>query len=250
MNQALKQLLQAGDGLGREALKAEFAGFDTGTIPLRLSEIKLQVDEIVGQQNQMSGELNSAETALGKIAGQDEAARAESQRQEALARMSNATERYIKVYTAAKLLRWSIERFRESKQGPMLARASEVFCGLTGSTFSKLVVDYETEPLKLSGQRATGELVDIEGMSEGTRDQLYLALRLAALELHLGQTVPLPFIADDLFINYDDGRAKAGLEALAKLSEITQVIFLSHHEHLVSVAGSVFCERLNVINLG
>ncbi|MDP2821211.1 MAG: AAA family ATPase [Sulfuritalea sp.] len=249
MGQAMKQLLQAGDGLGREALNSEFAAFDTSTTPIRLSEIKLQVDEIVGQQNRLSGELNSAEAALGKIAGQDEAARAESLRQQALARMSNATERYIKVYTAAKLLRWSIERFRESKQGPMLARASEVFCGLTQHGFNKLVVDYESEPLKLFGQRATGELVDIEGMSDGTRDQLYLALRLAALELHLEQTVPLPFIADDLFINYDDGRARAGLEALAKLSEMTQVIFLTHHEHLIPLAQSVFGERLNGLSL-
>jgi uncharacterized protein YhaN len=92
-------------------------------------------------------------------------------------------------------------------------------------------------------------LVDIEGMSEGTRDQLYLALRMAALELHLEQTVPLPFIADDLFINYDDGRARAGLEALARLSEMTQVIFLSHHEHLVPLARSVFGDRLNVLTL-
>ncbi|MHB1291658.1 MAG: ATP-binding protein, partial [Sulfuricella sp.] len=249
IDQAIKQLLQAGDGLGREVLKSEFEAIDATTISIRLSEIKLQVDEAVGQQNRLSGEQNSADTELGKIAGQDEAARAESQRQEALARMSNAVERYIKVYTAAKLLRWSIERFRESKQGPMLARASEVYCGLTQGAFNRLVVDYESEPLKLSGQRATGELVDIEGMSEGTRDQLYLALRLAALELHLEQTAPLPFIADDLFINYDNGRAKAGLEALAKLSKMTQVIFLSHHEHLVPVAQSVFGEKLNVVIL-
>lgn len=84
---------------------------------------------------------------------------------------------------------------------------------------------------------------------ELTRDQLYLALRLSALELHLEQTVALPFIADDLFINYDDGRAKAGLHALAKLSVKTQVIFLTHHDHLIPVAQSVFGEKLNVVHL-
>lgn len=249
IDQAIKQLLQAGDGLDRQALESEFEAIDATAISFRLSEIKLLADEVVGQQNRLSGELNAAEAALGKIAGQDEAARAESQRQEALARMSNAAERYVKVFTAAKLLRWAIERFRESKQGPMLSRASEVFCGLTLGAFNKLVVDFDREPLKLSGQRATGEFVDIEGMSEGTRDQLYLALRLAALELHLEQAVPLPFIADDLFINYDDERAKAGFEALAKLSEMTQVIFLTHHEHLVPVAQAVFGEKLNVVTL-
>jgi len=249
INQNSHQLLHTGDGLDRSALKAEFETVDVNMISVRLSEIKFETDAVVNQQNQLSGELTAAEAVLSKISGQDEAARAESQRQEALARMSNAAERYIKVYTASKLLRWSIERFRESKQGPMLVRAGSIFDGLTRGGFNRLVVDYESEPFKLSGQRATGGLVSIEGMSEGTRDQLFLALRLAALELHLEQAVPLPFIADDLFINYDDGRAKAGLEALAKLSEMTQVIFLSHHEHLVPVAQSVFGDRLNIIDL-
>ena len=249
IDQIQKQLLQAGDGLNREALKAEFEANDAMHISMRLPEIKRLVDDGVQQQNRLSGELNAAEQALNKIAGQDEAARAESQRQEALARMANAAERYVKVYTAVKLLRWSIDRFRENKQGPMLIRASEVFIGLTKGAFTKLVVDYESEPLKLSGQRVTGEFVDIDGMSEGTRDQLYLALRLAALELHLEQTTPLPFIADDLFINYDDGRSKAGLEALAKLSESTQVVFLTHHDHLVSVAQEVFGNKVNLVHL-
>jgi uncharacterized protein YhaN len=52
-----------------------------------------------------------------------------------------------------------------------------------------------------------------------------------------------------LFINCDNGHARAGLRALAHLSELAQVIF-THHEHLVSVAQSVFGERLDVVMLG
>ena len=59
----------------------------------------------------------------------------------------------------------------------------------------------------------------------------------------------MPYIADDLFINYDDGRSKAGLEALAGLSEMTQVIFLTHHAHFVPIAQSVFGSKLNVISM-
>lgn len=57
----------------------------------------------------------------------------------------------------------------------------------------------------------------------------------------------LPFIADDLFIDYDDKRAEAGLEALARLSEKTQVIFLRHHDHLVSTVQAVFGRYVNVV---
>jgi len=86
-------------------------------------------------------------------------------------------------------------------------------------------------------------------MSDGTRDQLYMALRLAALELHLEQATTLPFIADDLFVNYDNARSKAGLEALRKLSEQTQVLFLSHHDHLIPTVLEVFGKQVNVVVL-
>ena len=124
-----------------------------------------------------------------------------------------------------------------------------IFRELTLGSFEKLTVDFEKEPLALEGQRVGGKLVPIKAMSDGTRDQLYLALRLAALELHLGKGHALPFIADDLFINYDDKRAKAGLEALASLSEKTQVIFLSHHDHLVPAVKAVFGHDVNVVAL-
>ena len=69
------------------------------------------------------------------------------------------------------------------------------------------------------------------------------------MELHLGQGHAMPFVADDLFINYDDQRSKAGLEALAGLAEQTQVIFLSHHDHLVPTVRAVFGAEVNVIRL-
>ena len=116
-------------------------------------------------------------------------------------------------------------------------------------SFSKLFVDFEKTPVVLEGQRSDGKLVGISGMSDGTRDQLYLALRLAALELHLNDAIALPFIADDLFINYDDQRSEAGLHALAELSEQTQVVFLSHHDHLVPTVQRVFGNTVNIVYL-
>ncbi|MGS0757353.1 ATP-binding protein, partial [Roseateles sp. GG27B] len=154
-------------------------------------------------------------------------------------------------HTAQRLLQWAIDRYRETKQGPMLSRAGEIFAALTLGSFQRLAVDFEVTPLSLRGLRADGRLVEIAGMSEGTRDQLFLALRLAALELHLsqGQGLALPFIADDLFINYDDRRARAGLQALARLSQHTQVIFLSHHDHLVPTVREVFGAKVNIVTL-
>jgi uncharacterized protein YhaN len=92
-------------------------------------------------------------------------------------------------------------------------------------------------------------VVAIDGLSEGTRDQLYLSLRLAALDMHLGQAHVLPFIADDLFINFDDRRSVAGLRALGELSRKTQVLFLTHNDHILPMVAEVFGKDVNIVRL-
>jgi hypothetical protein len=47
---------------------------------------------------------------------------------------------------------------------------------------------------------------------------------------------PMPFIADDLFVNFDDKRSAAGFQVLNELAKKTQVLFFTHHQHLLDVA--------------
>ena len=242
-------LLSGGDGLTRMQIEAEIDAAKLSLLAAELTRINDELSDTVQRQTTLAADNANALRVLSEIGGSDAAIQAEAQRQEAIAQMSDVAERYVKVFTAGRLLRWSIDRYREEKQGPLLHRASTIFSTLTSGAFSKLIVDFEREPMVLEGLRSAGKPVGISGLSDGTRDQLYLALRLAALEMHLEQAMPLPFIADDLFINYDDVRSKAGFEALKALSEQTQVIFLSHHEHLIPVVQAVFGKQVNVVFL-
>ena len=87
-------------------------------------------------------------------------------------------------------------------------------------------------------------------MSTGTADQLYLALRIASVADYLRRAPPLPFIADDLFINFDDERAAAGFQVLGQLAEKTQVLFFTHHQHLADIASKTLGASIPVISLG
>ncbi|MFC1362017.1 MAG: hypothetical protein G8D90_21360, partial [gamma proteobacterium symbiont of Clathrolucina costata] len=90
--------------------------------------------------------------------------------------------------------------------------------------------------------------VYVEGMSSGTRDQLYLALRLASLEKYMESAEPMPFIVDDVLVDFDDARSQAALNALAELAEMTQVILFTHHSQVVEqskqLRGSVQVHEL------
>jgi uncharacterized protein YhaN len=250
VDDARAALIKGGDGLALDDLVAEVEGADMPNVEAELSRIGAALSESVRTATEIATVLDAARRELAAISGEASAARAEAKRQEALAAMADAAERFVKVETASTLLKWAIDRYRERRQGPMLSRASTIFSELTLGNFSRLVVDYDRQPMALSAVRASGEHVEIAGMSEGTRDQLYLALRLAALEEHGEKASPLPFVADDLFINFDDGRARAGLRVLAHIAKRTQVIFLSHHDHLVDIVREVFGPHVNVRYMG
>jgi uncharacterized protein YhaN len=88
-------------------------------------------------------------------------------------------------------------------------------------------------------------VVEVDAMSEGTTDQLFLALRLAAVEQSVAAGITLPFLADDLFVNFDDERAEAGFRVLAEVAKSTQVLFFTHHPHLVAIAKSVVGKEMH-----
>lgn len=246
---AERAIRDGGDGLALEQLRAEADGIDMSALMGELDELTGRDAQLVDQLSELAVKRQAAVQALGLIGGAADAARAEGQRQEALAKMAETVERYLKVYVGARLLKWSIDQYREIKQGPMLQLAGRIFSSLTLDSFERLTVDFDSVPLKLQGRRPNGSVVDIDGLSEGTRDQLYLSLRLAALDMHLGQAHVLPFIADDLFINFDDRRSVAGLRALGELSRKTQVMFLTHNDHILPMVTEVFGKDVNIVRL-
>ena len=73
-------------------------------------------------------------------------------------------------------------------------------------------------------------------MSDGTQDQLYLALRLASLEKFSAEGEPLPLLADAALVNLENTRARGDLKALGNLGAKTQVIFFTQHQHMVHLA--------------
>jgi len=84
-------------------------------------------------------------------------------------------------------------------------------------------------------------------LSEGTQDQLFLALKLAMIKNRMNERAakrlePLPVIFDDILVQFDDARAAAAFELLANLAKSTQVIYLTHHKHLEEIAKSALGE--------
>ncbi len=245
-----------------ETIDAEGEGFDLAHLQAECADVDL--DELVAEESLLNGELQelreqlmdarenrtSARQAFDAIGGDDAAARAAADRQSALASMEEIAAQYVRLRTATLLLQWGIERYRQEKQAPLLSRAGALFATLTANSFSALKLAFDDQDTAhLAGVRPDGSTVGVEGMSTGSADQLYLALRVAAIEDYVARSGPLPFVADDLFINFDDDRAAAGFAVLGELARSCQVIFFTHHAHLLDIAKSALSGRMSVIHL-
>lgn len=234
---ATAALIESGDGLDEAALRSEQAGLDPDAVPGEIERLKLLQADLLKAIPEASSKVSEAQRLCDDLAKGRDAPRAARERAEAAAELLSISRRWLASAAAARLAARAIERHRAAVQDPVLLRAGKLFAAATADGFTGLVADYDdADQVTLVAMRGSGERVAIRGLSEGTRDQLFLALRLALLELRNAE--PLPFIADDLLSSFDDERTLRMLDLLSRFGRKTQTIVFTHHAHVAELARS------------
>ena len=131
----------------------------------------------------------------------------------------------------------------------MLRVASEAFAKITCGAYKGLRTQAGSKGEELIAIDANGASRIEDGqMSAGTRAQLYLALRVAGFHTFADENSPPPFIADDIFETFDDNRAREAFDLLAGMGKRGQVLYLTHHQHLLDIATEAV-PGVNIIRL-
>jgi uncharacterized protein YhaN len=233
-----ERLLGLSGGATVDAFVRTAAEVDPDAIDSRMEGLDEIIRGLEEERSSLDQTIGAERNELGRMDGGAAAAQLAEEGQRVLGRLTSDVEHYAGLRLASAVLSRAIDRFRQRHQGPMVNITSEHFAQLTVGSFEGVRVEFndQGQPV-LVGVRPGGKsTVGVEGMSDGTADQLYLALRLAGIETYLETNEPMPLIVDDILIRFDDDRASAALEVLRGLSEKTQVIFFTHHRHLVDLA--------------
>ena len=233
-----ERLLQLSGGATVDNFIRQALLVDPDGIGGKISLLEDEIDRLNQDKSQLDQAIGKERNELSKMDGSARAAELAEDIQIQLGRLENDVEQYARLKIASKVLSRAIEKYRQKSQGPVLNRATALFRQITLDSFEGVRAEFDDngQPV-LAGVRSDGsEIVTVDGMSDGTADQLYLALRLAGLEDYLDNNEPMPFILDDILIKFDDERAAVALQILADISCKTQVIFFTHHRHLVELA--------------
>jgi len=231
---ALDELGEIAAATDVEELIAEVAAEDPDELPARIQSCDEELDRLDGEIEHQSAQAGELRREFREMDGRDEAARKAEEAQATLATIRRLAERYAQLRLASTVLDEAIERYRAENQDPVLTLASGYFQEVTLGSFDGLRTDLDDKGNQVIVGLRGEERVPVAGMSSGTRDQLYLALRLASLEHRLHSSEPMPFIVDDILVNFDEQRTRAALQALARLGAKNQVLVFSHHDQVAT----------------
>ncbi len=224
-------------GADLDGFLKEIAAADADALPGEIAEIQEEIEDLERERTELSQEIGRLEKEREGMAGTSAASRVSQEMESVLAAIKDAVQDYARLVLAVSGIRGSLERYRRKNQGQVLTRAGEFFRKLTLESLHGLAADFDGSDRQVLVGLRNGSKVPVEAMSEGTCDQLFLALRLASLEQRLMEREPMPLILDDILVNFDDPRAVQALQILADISNSTQVILFTHHRHLCDLAG-------------
>ena len=191
--------------------------FDPAGTAARLNAAEGELSRLCSGLAMAQGELNTlgdpAELALRK--------------EEAGEELDRRQEEYAALETALKALD-AAHAGLQARFSPALNHlAGDYLAKLTGGKYDKVSLTRQFEALaeEAGGLQPRRALA----LSQGTADQLYLAVRLAACKLVLPQEEPCPLVLDDALANFDDSRAALALECLEELGEERQILLFTCH---------------------
>lgn len=248
----LASLATAGDGVSEEALRTEWQNRDVDRLRAEQEAAQTGADQADAERIAAAEAFTSARAVLSAYQDQGDATKTDAAREAATSELHDVVERYVELSLARDLIEDAIETVRKQQQDPLIARAGALFSTLTRGAFRGIgaEVDAKGHPAVV-GERGNESTVTVKEMSDGTRDQLYLAFRLAALEEYARVAEPLPLIADDILVHFDDDRSGATLEVLAQFAKTNQVLLFTHHRSVMRAAEGLPIEAgVRVLSLG
>jgi uncharacterized protein YhaN len=235
----LEEFCQTLSELSPEELEAE------------LEELTQRQDELEDSQSALLQRVGELKEKIQQMDGSDRAAQAAEVASQHMTQGVEFVAQLMRLELAEHILKTEIENYRTANEGPILKKSSHYFHQLTCGDYVELHTGYleDSEEPIIQAVSKSGRLVNVEGMSDGTRDQLFLSLRLATIDLRAEHAEPFPLIADDLLVQFDQQRALATLRVLAEFAQHHQVLLFTHLERDLKLAQELDSNLADVKSL-
>ena len=191
-------------------------------------------EEVLTERTEaLARRISALETDIGHLRRGESADQVQGAVDAVKAELTETIRERDRLHVLALLVREADRRFREAHQPDLVRKAGAHLATITGGRYRAIRVGEVDgrETFFLEGPGYPHALEVDEPISRGTREQVYLALRLAIVD-HLDEGAEtLPLFVDEAFVNWDRARRTRGLDLLAELARDRQIfVFTCHQE--------------------
>lgn len=204
-----------------------------------LSELKARLDRVDDEVREIEQELGEMQRERGDLERQRKQLESSSKVSELRGkiniledRLQADASRWAVLRIASHLLETTRETFQRERQPSLIQSAGKYFEKLTLGRYTRVEAVVGEQDLVV--YEAEGARKNVEGLSRGTAEQLYLSMRFALIEEYSRNAESMPVIMDDVLVNFDPDRAQAAANVIAELSSRFQVLVLTCHPQTVS----------------
>jgi uncharacterized protein YhaN len=229
-------LIRAGED--REEFERMLSQQDADILEYQRRDLSERLHAAEQQKSEADGAAAVAKNDLARLDGSGEAASLTDQLFRKRSQLAAEVDRYVPLVFAKHLLSEAVRRFEREHQPEMIATVSRLINQMTAGRY----IEFDRTTGNTQGiliRRHDGAERTPEQLSSGTREQLYLAIRLAYVLHYCQQNEPLPIVMDDVLVNFDDGRVRQTLMTLAEVAKSVQILFFTCHPHMVALAREV-----------
>ncbi len=132
------------------------------------------------------------------------------------------------------LLRQVYKRYEKERQPETLKEASQHLARMTCGKYTRIWTPLDEDVLVV--EASDGRSWTVDQMSRGTREQLFLALRLALVSGYARRGIRMPLVLDDVLVNFDEERTKAAAEVLVEFAQSGhQMLVFTCHQHVMAL---------------
>ncbi|MDR3411770.1 MAG: hypothetical protein P4L87_12655, partial [Formivibrio sp.] len=222
---------------------------DRDALAAENSTLTEQFEEFDQLSRDMSTAYSKARDEIEDIGGDDAVAKIESKRRTIYLEIDDKAAAYLRLRLGAAAAEQALRIYRDQHRSSMMQHASSAFQTISRGAYTRLDTHVEKDSEVLVAIGADGSSKVAADLSKGTRFQLYLALRVAGYHEFSRTRPSLPFVADDIMETFDDFRAEEAFRLFAGMANVGQVIYLTHHQHLIDIARRI-CPTVIVHELG
>ena len=217
-------------GIESEIRGAEAAGEVWESLAGRLEEADARVDELTRRAEELQGEIGSFDSDIRHLQEGDTVDRIEGRIEAVKQRIGDVRERRDRAFVLARLVRVADSRFRAEHQPDLLLRAGGHLRHLTRGRYHRIQLGEPGDAsFYLRGPAAPEPRQVGKPLSQGTMEQVYLALRLAIIDHLDSGGEHLPLFMDEALVNWDASRRDRAFELLERVAEQRQVFLFTCH---------------------